>query len=136
MSLTTNQRNTIQTWLAAADTKIDTYEATFFAANGRYRQFKRSHTIPPQNATAVLPDNLTDQPTNETNGQTLTMANGGAGWPCSVTVDVYQSPGGWGYTKTYRARGSTGEVWRIVRNVGPETWRAQTLAQEPTGIIQ
>lgn len=134
MSLTTNQRNTIQTWLNAADTKIDTYESTFFAANGRYRQFKRSHTIPPQNATAIAPDNLTDQPTNETNGSTLSEAGSG-GWPCSVTVDVYQSPAGWGYTKTYRARGSTGEVWRIVRNVGPETWRAQSLAQEPTGVI-
>lgn len=130
MSLTAGQRTTIQNWLAVADGKIDTYETTFFSASGRYRQFKRSHVIPPQNATAVLPDNLNDQPTNETNGQTLTMANGGSGWPCSVTVDVYQSPAGWGYTKTYRARGSTGEVWRIVRNVGPETWRQHGIEQE------
>lgn len=130
MSLTTTQRTTIQNWLAVADGKIDAYEAAFFAAHGRYRQFRKSHTIPPQNATAVLPDNLNDQPTNETNGQTLTVANGGSGWPCAVTVDVYQSPAGWGYTKTYRARGSGGEVWRIVRNVGPETERAQSITQE------
>ena len=28
------------------------------------------------------------------------------------------------------SRGSGGEVWRIVRNVGPETWRQQGITQE------
>lgn len=130
MALTTNQRNTIQAWITAAEAKIAARQATYLANRGTYRQFKVSHTIHPQNATAVVPDALADQPTNETDGVTLTHANGGSGWPCAVTVDVYQSPVGWGYTKTYRARGSGGEVWRIVRNVGPEAWRAQGITQE------
>lgn len=129
MALTTNQRNAIQTWLSAAWTKIQNRQAQYLADRGTYRQFKRSHLVAPQNAQAVLPDNLSDQPTNEGDGVTLAVANGGSGWPVRVTVDVYDGPAGSGYVAVAEARGSGGETWRIARNHGPETWRAETIHQ-------
>lgn len=129
MALTVGQRSTITTWLAGAWTKIQARQAAYLADRGRYRQFKFSHTVAPQNAASVIPNNLTDQPTNEGDGVTLTHANGGLGWPVRVRVDVYDGPAGQGYVATAQARGSTGERWEVARQVGPETWRERALAQ-------
>jgi hypothetical protein len=130
MALTTAQRNTINTWLNGAWTRIQARQAQYLADRGHYRQFKRSHTIPPQSAATVLPDNLSDQPTNEQDGVTLTHANGGSSWPCSVTVDVYDGPLGAGYVATARGRDAGGLVYAISRQVGPETWREHNWRQE------
>lgn len=130
MSVTAAQRAAVQTWLQAAWTKIQARQATYLANRGTYRQYKGSHVIPPTAGTTVLPDNLSDHPTNETDGQTLAVANGGLGWPCQVTCNVYESPGGQGYEAIARVTGSVGEVWRIARQVGPETWREHGWVQE------
>lgn len=130
MSVTAAQRNAIQTWLSAAWTKIQARQDTYLANRGTYRQYKGSHVIPPTAGRTVLPDNLNDQPTNEADGDTLDHADGGLGWPCQITVNVYESPEGHGYEAVARVTGSGGEVWRICRQHGPEEWREHGWVQE------
>ena len=129
MSITAAQRSAIQTWLQAAWTKIQARQAAIYAERCRYRQFKRSHTIPPQGGAATTPDNLDDQPTDAPDAETIGQAAGN-GWPAQVTCNVYESPAGHGYEAVARVRGTGGEVWRICRQVGPETWREHGWQQE------
>lgn len=130
MAFTTAQRNAVNSWLQAAWGKVQARQTQYLADRGTYRQWKRSHTIPVTAGQTVVPSNLTDQPTNETDGVTLSVANGGSGWPCQLRCDVYDGPLGAGYVGTARVTGSGGEVWRIARNVGPETWREHGWEQE------
>lgn len=130
MAFTVAQRNAVNSWLQTAWGKIRTRQATYFGNRGTYRQYKGSHTIPPTAGGTVIPDNLNDQPTNEDDGDTLSHANGGLGWPCQITCNVYESPEGHGYEAVARVTGSGGEVWRICRQHGPEEWREHGWVQE------
>lgn len=130
--ITNAQRTAIQTWLRDAWDKIQARQDQYAALRGTFRQYKGSHKIPPSAGTPKAPDNLNDAPTNENDGDTLRYAAAAAGWPCQIIVNVYESPLGPGYEAVARVRGSGGEVWRICRQIGPETWREHTWQQETT----
>ncbi len=57
--------------------------------------------------------------------------------PGRVTIDVYNSPSGKGWTLTIELK-FNGDLWQRVKNVGPETWRelAWHLVPPPNGINQ
>jgi hypothetical protein len=61
---------------------------------------------------------------------TLGVAGDGSGWPCQVTVDVYDGPQGLGYVAVARGRDAGGDIWAISRQVGPEAWREHGWQQE------
>lgn len=97
----------------------------------RYWQGIVSSSIPPDDGALVNPD-LTRKPTDQAErwldvfigGRSLPSAN----WPASIRVDVYDGPGGtgWSVTVTYTKAGQT---WsRTFHIAGPETWRESPWA--------
>lgn len=123
MAAPTGALNTqIVTLLSDLSTFVQTRQATYLAGHGRYWQGVRTPlVVPADGATATV--DLTRRPTD----QTETWGDFGVTFPgpipVSVQIDVYNGPGGHGYTVTVVIRMST-ETWRRTFNVGPEPWRA------------
>ncbi len=114
----------ITTWLPIVSTK----QAAYFARTGRYWQGLESHLVTPTGGTPTAPT-LTRHPTD----QVESWADEGYAIPAqsfSITVNVYNGPGGWGYELVFRFR-DAGGVWSRVVNVGPETYREQAWSFVP-----
>lgn len=90
-----NLRNAVDAKLAALWPRIVTRQEAFFAANGRYHQFKFSHSAAPQTLTAdsaereVIPDTLGDLPTNESSGWT-DVPQFPAALPYRIRMDAWE----------------------------------------------
>ena len=115
-------KDAVDTKLATLWAAIQSREDTFFAANGRYFQGLRTHSVTPADGVTALPDI----------GTTVPVGQPGAPWPVAIRntamemaiqIDVYHAPGGQkGYQATVFVT-VAGRLWARAQQVGPETWR-------------
>lgn len=114
----------VNTFLANLWTVIQNREATYLANNGKYWQGKVSHSVTPAEGDDVAPNlTATDKPTDQAEKWT-DLFTVPAVMPCSIKVDVYNGPLGWGYVGTVRVS-IVGRTWERSQQFGPETWRTE-----------
>lgn len=95
-------------------------QAGYKASHGVYWQGLSTHPIPPVFG-APEPPILDSHPTDQAyTWEDIGMLFGPL--QCSMRVDVYNGPDGHGYTLTTIVEIS-GDIWKRVINIGPETWR-------------
>lgn len=124
---------------AKVDTQIDAVLPTitvkannFFAANGRYWQALRTHSVPPLDGVDENPDVGIKAPTDQGDGWPIALRN--RQYPMAISVDVYDGPQGKGWVVVITSRVTEGAeivTWVRVVNIGPEIWREQPWAVLP-----
>lgn len=124
---------TTQEILAAVDDRlaqhwsiVTTAQDLYFADHGCYAQGLRASSIVPKNGGEVMPDRLTEHPSDQAISwlDLAQMYDLEIPTPMmsALTVDVYESPAGHGYVVHAEHR-IDGVLWRRSINIGPETWR-------------
>lgn len=120
---------TLQEIKDAVDTKLATLwgavqnkEDTYFTANSRYWQGKRTHSVIPADGVETLPDIGTDAPAYQ--GSPYPTAIRNVAMPMALEIHQYRTPvGEFGY-QAFVYVTVLGETWARSAQVGPETWRA------------
>lgn len=108
--------------LATLWTAVQNKEAAYFAANGRYWQGLKTHTVNPADGNETLPNVGTATPYYQSDPYPLAIRN--TALPMALEIHQYQCPDG---TKGYQAFVYVtvlGETYTRSAQVGPETWRA------------
>ena len=115
-------------WTTNFQAKFTAAQNAYAASHGgRYFQGILTPSTPPDDGALTNPD-LTKKPTDQierwidvfTGGNALPNNN----WAISVSIDVYNSPQGWGWVvNLVYTKG--GETWARSFNTGPETFREQ-----------
>ena len=100
MSLATTQA-AIDIAMSTLLSNIDSAQAAYYAAHGKYWQGLISHLTVPDSGVSIEANNLSATPTDQdVTWDAFMGANKPGTIPASVTVDVYQTPTGeWGYVK-------------------------------------
>lgn len=116
-------RNAVDTWLSNRWSAIQTMQANYLAAHGRYWQGLKTHSVRPADGAETAPDLLNDKPTDQAHrwSDVFTLP---ATMPARVTINVYDGPQGRGYEAIVSVKIGS-DVWRRVAQVGPETHRAR-----------
>lgn len=119
-------RTAVDDWLAARWPTVVARQDTYASNHaGRYFQGVRwvSLAATPSDGGTVAPT-LSVKPTDQQ--ETWSDLNLGAlgSVPCSLQIDVYQGPGGWGWVATVEVL-FNGTRYSRSRNVGAEDWRTQ-----------
>lgn len=90
---------------------------SYFAANGRYWQGRRTHTVIPADGAAVVPDRASSRPSDSIGSWSdrLTMP----AMRCAVQCDVHDGPAGKSYSMRLSVR-VAGQLWaaRVRPGVG------------------
>jgi hypothetical protein len=102
---------------------LESYQADYFAANGRYYQALISHSSAPNVPTP--PDGLSNMPSDQDENLAYfwDIAELPASLNWSLKIDTYSGPDGDGYVLTVAAK-IQGDIWERSINYGPDTWRA------------
>lgn len=106
--------------------RLEAFQDTYYAVNGRYYQALQSHTEAPQ--VPELPDGIDESPTDQE--ETLAyfwevFAELPEALAWAFRIDTYSGPAGDGYVLTVLTL-TDGELWTRSINHGPaaEDWRA------------
>ncbi len=114
---------------------IQARQDTFRTNAGRYWQGLMTHTASPAHTNAADGSALGDRLAFGPSGQASTWLDMFPEWasellPAAITIDVYESAQGHGWTLRVQAQ-HNGVEWRRVVNVGSETQRVEAWRQAP-----
>lgn len=124
-------RQAVDNRLANLWNAIQAKEAAYLAANGRYWQGLRTHSVAPADGATATPDVGTRTPTDQPDPWPAAVRN--TGMEMALRIDTYDGPLGQGYQATVWVA-IQGEVWGRTAQVGPETWRAAGWRRVTEGV--
>lgn len=114
-------RDQVDAKLANLWTAIQTKENSYFAANGRYFQGLKTHTLTPKDGAETTPDVGTKTPHYQPDPWPLAIRN--TAMPMTLEIHQYVTPDG---TAGYQASVTVqigADIWERTAQVGPETYR-------------
>ena len=122
-----NVRTRVDNWLTARWPVVQTRQAVYFAAHGRYWQGLRTATVEPKHLTTAYADAKQDllatKPTDQLESWLDMLAEiDNLAIPAVLIMDVYNGPLRHGYVATVITR-YKGVVYSRSQNVGGEAWR-------------
>jgi hypothetical protein len=114
-------RDDIDTRLAALWSQIQTRQAAYFAARGRYFQGLRTHATVPADGTPEVPDRFGDRPTDQAESwNDVALTPGPA--PFALELHAYRGPEGPGFLAIVAVR-ILGTLFRRRKDSGAQPWR-------------